>query len=217
MTPRASRRWPLWPRHRASLTDVTARVRRVLTSRVRRVSFDEEGRHEHRGEGGHEGDGGRAPPPGPPARADQPRSGAQPCAAAGDRCDTGHADHRDGPQEGGHASRQGHPRGPRRGGPAGGGDPSRTPTLAAVLGWDVSGVVAEISPASATTLRPGDEVFGMPLFPREAGAHAELVAAPARHFAPKPAGLTHQEAAALPLAGLTAWQALVDTAEVQPG
>lgn len=86
-----------------------------------------------------------------------------------------------------------------------------------VLGWDVSGVVAEISPASATTLRPGDEVFGMPLFPREAGAHAELVAAPARHFASKPAGLTHPEAAALPLAGLTAWQALVDTAEVRPG
>jgi NADPH:quinone reductase-like Zn-dependent oxidoreductase len=57
----------------------------------------------------------------------------------------------------------------------------------------------------------------MPLFPRQAGAYAEYVVAPARHLAPKPAGLTHVEAAALPLAALTAWQALVDTADVRPG
>ena len=57
----------------------------------------------------------------------------------------------------------------------------------------------------------------MPRFPRQAGAYAEYVTAPSRHFARKPAGLSHVEAAALPLAGLTAWQALVDTADVQPG
>jgi NADPH:quinone reductase-like Zn-dependent oxidoreductase len=58
---------------------------------------------------------------------------------------------------------------------------------------------------------------GMPLFPRQAGAYAEYVVAPARHLAPKPANLTHVQAAALPLAGLTAWQALVDTADVRAG
>ncbi|MFD3729098.1 NADP-dependent oxidoreductase [Streptomyces sp. NPDC058671] len=85
-----------------------------------------------------------------------------------------------------------------------------------VVGWDVSGTVEAVGPGVGN-LRPGDEVFGMPLFPRQAGAYAEYVVAPARHLAPKPASLTHVEAAALPLAALTAWQALVDTADVRPG
>ncbi|WP_333777160.1 NADP-dependent oxidoreductase [Streptomyces sp. IBSBF 3136] len=84
------------------------------------------------------------------------------------------------------------------------------------VGWDVSGTVEAVGPGVGL-FRPGDEVFGMPLFPRQAGGYAEYVVAPARHFAPKPTGLTHVEAAALPLAALTAWQALVDTAEVRPG
>ncbi|MEU5694574.1 NADP-dependent oxidoreductase [Actinosynnema sp. NPDC020468] len=84
------------------------------------------------------------------------------------------------------------------------------------LGWDVSGVVAAVG-AGVTLFRPGDEVFGMPLFPRRAAAHAEYVVAPARQFATKPAGVDHRHAAALPLVGLTAWQALVDTAHVRPG
>lgn len=85
-----------------------------------------------------------------------------------------------------------------------------------VVGWDVSGTVEAVGPGVGSS-RPGDEVFGMPLFPRQAGGYAEYVVAPARHFAPKPASLTHVEAAALPLAALTAWQALVDTADVRPG
>ncbi|MEU9130626.1 NADP-dependent oxidoreductase [Kitasatospora sp. NPDC048540] len=84
------------------------------------------------------------------------------------------------------------------------------------VGWDVSGTVEAVGPGVGL-FRPGDEVFGMPLFPRQAGAYAEFVVAPARHLARKPAGLTHTEAAALPLAALTAWQALVDTANVRPG
>ncbi|MGZ3097034.1 NADP-dependent oxidoreductase [Streptomyces sp. H72] len=88
-------------------------------------------------------------------------------------------------------------------------------TLPAV-GWDVSGSVEAVGPGVGV-FRPGDEVFGMPLFPRQAGGYAEYVVAPARHLARKPAGLTHVEAAALPLAALTAWQALVDTADVRPG
>lgn len=85
-----------------------------------------------------------------------------------------------------------------------------------VPGFDVSGVVAAVGPG-VTRFAPGDEVFGMPRFPHPAGAYAEYVTAPARHFARKPADLDHVHAAALPLAALTAWQALVDTADVRPG
>ncbi|MGW1140486.1 NADP-dependent oxidoreductase [Streptomyces zhihengii] len=85
-----------------------------------------------------------------------------------------------------------------------------------VLGWDVSGVVEEVG-FGVTTLAPGDEVYGMPWFPRQAGAYAEYVTAPARQFARKPASLSHTEAAAVPLAALTAWQILTDTAHVEPG
>jgi NADPH:quinone reductase-like Zn-dependent oxidoreductase len=85
-----------------------------------------------------------------------------------------------------------------------------------ILGWDVSGVVEEAG-FGVTTLHPGDEVYGMPRFPHQGGGFAEYVTAPSRHFARKPAGLSHIEAAALPLAGLTAWQILVDTAAMEPG
>lgn len=85
-----------------------------------------------------------------------------------------------------------------------------------ILGWDVSGVVAEVG-AGVTLFQPGDEVFGMLPYPRGHGAHAEFVTAPARALVRKPDRLAHAEAAALPLAGMTAWQALVDTADLQPG
>jgi NADPH:quinone reductase-like Zn-dependent oxidoreductase len=84
------------------------------------------------------------------------------------------------------------------------------------LGWDVAGVVEAVG-LGVTTLAPGDPVFGMPWFPRAAGAYAEYVTAPSRQFCRKPADLTFEQAAGLPLAGLTAWQILVDTANVQPG
>ncbi|KAA2264833.1 NADP-dependent oxidoreductase [Solihabitans fulvus] len=85
-----------------------------------------------------------------------------------------------------------------------------------VVGWDVSGVVEAVG-LGVTLRKPGDEVFGMLDYPRGAGAYAEYVAAPARNFAVKPAGIDHVQAAALPVAALTAWQALVDTADVRPG
>lgn len=84
------------------------------------------------------------------------------------------------------------------------------------IGWDVSGVVTEVG-GGVTRFQVGDEVFGMPWFPRQAGAYAEYVTAPSRHFGPKPAVLSHEQAAALPLAGLTAWQALVDTIRMHDG
>jgi NADPH:quinone reductase-like Zn-dependent oxidoreductase len=82
------------------------------------------------------------------------------------------------------------------------------------LGWDVSGVVEE---TLTGRFKPGDEVFGMPLFPRPGNAYAELVAAPALHLARKPPSLSHVEASALPVVGLTAWQGLVDLGGVTEG
>ncbi|TVL91339.1 NADPH:quinone reductase [Streptomyces sp. SAJ15] len=85
-----------------------------------------------------------------------------------------------------------------------------------VLGWDVSGVVEAVG-VGVTLFKPGDEVFGMLPYPYGAGSHAEYVTAPARALVRKPSSIDHVAAAALPLAGLTAWQALVDTADVQAG
>jgi len=81
------------------------------------------------------------------------------------------------------------------------------------VGWDVAGVVEGLG-RGVTRFVPGDRVFGMPRFPREAAAYAEYVTAPSRQLARIPEGLGDVEAAALPLAGLTAWQALVETAGV---
>ena len=75
--------------------------------------------------------------------------------------------------------------------------------LPAVLGNDVSGTV-ELSHASDYS--EGDEVFGIAL----SGAYAEFATAPAALIANKPAGVTHEQAAAIPVGGLTAWQALFD-------
>jgi NADPH:quinone reductase-like Zn-dependent oxidoreductase len=85
-----------------------------------------------------------------------------------------------------------------------------------VLGWDVSGVV-EATGFGVTLFKPGDEVFGMLPYPFGVGSHAEYVVGPTRAFARKPASLDHVQAAALPLAALTAWQALNDTARLAAG
>jgi NADPH:quinone reductase-like Zn-dependent oxidoreductase len=85
-----------------------------------------------------------------------------------------------------------------------------------ILGWDVAGVVEEVG-YGVTRFEPGDRVFGMPWFPRLARAYAEYVTAPSRQFARTPDALDDEAAGALPLAGLTAWQAVVDTARVGDG
>ena len=84
------------------------------------------------------------------------------------------------------------------------------------LGWDVAGLVEELG-GGVTRFQPGDRVFGLVAFPYEAGAYAEYVTSRARQLERIPDGLSDVEAAALPLAGLTAYQALVDTAGVEPG
>ncbi|MGO4840984.1 alcohol dehydrogenase catalytic domain-containing protein, partial [Rhizobiaceae sp. 2RAB30] len=85
-----------------------------------------------------------------------------------------------------------------------------------ILGWDISGRVEALGP-DVSGFSVGDEVFGMPRFPAEAAAYAEKVAAPAGELAPKPNALDHIHAAALPLAGLTAWQGLVKAGRLQSG
>ncbi|TXS04762.1 NADP-dependent oxidoreductase [Streptomyces sp. col6] len=93
---------------------------------------------------------------------------------------------------------------------------NRVLDLPFVNGWDVAGTVVRTGYGVAR-FRPGDPVFGMPWFPRQAGGYAEYVAAPARHFARIPEGMGFSEAAALPLAGLTAWQMLAEVAGTAPG
>ncbi|MCX4734618.1 NADP-dependent oxidoreductase [Streptomyces sp. NBC_01363] len=83
------------------------------------------------------------------------------------------------------------------------------------VGWDISGVVEEAGPGARFEV--GDEVYGMPFFPRAATGYAEYVAAPSRQVARKPASLDHVHAAAIPLAALTAWQGLVQAAVVKAG
>ncbi|HET9968171.1 MAG TPA: NADP-dependent oxidoreductase, partial [Streptosporangiaceae bacterium] len=80
---------------------------------------------------------------------------------------------------------------------------------------DLSGVVAGSGPGG-TGWADGTEVFGLVGFDRP-GAAAEYVTVPAADLAAKPAAVDHVAAAAIPLGGLTAWQALHDHAGLQPG
>jgi NADPH:quinone reductase-like Zn-dependent oxidoreductase len=97
-----------------------------------------------------------------------------------------------------------------------GGNPQAVGEPPFILGWDVAGVVEEVS-RSLTRFALGDRVFGMPRFPRLARAYAEYVTSPARQLARIPDRLSDEQAGGLPLAGLTAWQGLVDVAEVGEG
>lgn len=85
-----------------------------------------------------------------------------------------------------------------------------------ILGWDVAGTVAEAGEDVAGFER-GVRVFGMPRFPGPGRCDAEYVVAAPDEIAPAPDSLTDEQAGALPLAGLTAWQALVDVAKVGEG
>lgn len=84
------------------------------------------------------------------------------------------------------------------------------------LGFDFSGVVVA-SPFPSHPLPAGTEVFGMTAFPRGGGSYAEYAAVPTLHIARKPASLSHAEAAGVPLAALTAWAAVVETAHAHEG
>jgi NADPH2:quinone reductase len=83
-----------------------------------------------------------------------------------------------------------------------------------VLGWDLSGVVEQ---STDPAWKKGDEVFALARYPAPTGGYAEYAAVPAAHLAAKPKLLDWAHAAAVPLAALTAWQALFDKAGLKEG
>ena len=82
----------------------------------------------------------------------------------------------------------------------------------AVRGMDLAGRVEAVG-KDVTRFRPGDEVFGW----TDGGAYAAYACAPEDHLAPKPSKLSFEQAAAVPISGFAALQALRDVGEVQPG
>jgi len=99
---------------------------------------------------------------------------------------------------------------------AGGGAAGAIPSFPATIGNEFSGVVARTSHELAE-FQPGDEVYGMVLYPRYSGAWAEYVSTPALCVARKPESLDLVEAGAVPLAALTAWAAVIDAGRVRSG
>ncbi|MDR6193275.1 NADP-dependent oxidoreductase [Siphonobacter sp. SORGH_AS_0500] len=85
-----------------------------------------------------------------------------------------------------------------------------------ILGWDISGIVSETG-INVKNFKPGDEVFGMVNFFGNGKAYAEYVASPATHLTLKPGNVTHQQAVATSMVASTAYQALVDVAQVRKG
>ena len=81
-----------------------------------------------------------------------------------------------------------------------------------IRGWDVAGTV-ERTGSAVSTFRPGDEVMGV----AEAGSFAEHAVTPADKLVRKPANVSFEQAAAVPISGVTALQAIRDKAKVQPG
>ncbi len=81
-----------------------------------------------------------------------------------------------------------------------------------VRGTDLAGTVEAVG-KNVTRLRVGDEVFGR----GASGTFAEFAAAPAEHLVPKPASVTFEQAAAVPMSGLTALHGLRDTGRLKPG
>ena len=87
--------------------------------------------------------------------------------------------------------------------------------LPLILGHDVAGVVVRVGPR-VRQFKPGDEVYARPDDFR-IGAFTEFIAIKETSLAIKPKALTMEEAASIPLVGLTAWQALIQKANLQPG
>ena len=90
-------------------------------------------------------------------------------------------------------------------------------TFPLILGTDISGVVVAIG-SGVQGFAVGDAVFGMVRFPSvgDSAAYAEYVAAPASDLALKPANIDHIQAAAAPMAALTAWQYLIALGHNEP-
>jgi NADPH:quinone reductase-like Zn-dependent oxidoreductase len=87
--------------------------------------------------------------------------------------------------------------------------------LPLILGWDISGIIEAVG-SGVHKFRIGDAVYGLIDISRD-GAYAEYVTANASHLASKPNSLDHVHAAALPVAALTAWNTIFDTADLKSG
>lgn len=87
--------------------------------------------------------------------------------------------------------------------------------LPVILGWDVSGIVEEVG-SRVKDFQVGDAVYSRPDLTRN-GGYAEYIAIRAAEVAAKPKSIDHIAAASVPLAGLTAWQALFDQANLSAG
>jgi NADPH:quinone reductase-like Zn-dependent oxidoreductase len=87
--------------------------------------------------------------------------------------------------------------------------------LPLTLGWDVSGIIEKVGD-NVHRFKPGDEVYGRP-DPTKNGAYAEYIVVKANQLGLKPKSIDHINAAAVPLAGLTAWQGLFDHGHLQKG
>jgi NADPH:quinone reductase-like Zn-dependent oxidoreductase len=97
--------------------------------------------------------------------------------------------------------------------------PIRPVVFPVIWGRDLSGVVTEVGPA-VTLFKPGDEVFGFKegyVARTYRGTYAEFAVVPEKSLARKPRNLSHEEAAAVPLAALTAWQALLNQGKLKAG
>jgi NADPH:quinone reductase-like Zn-dependent oxidoreductase len=88
-------------------------------------------------------------------------------------------------------------------------------TFPHVKGYDVSGTVVEIG-KNVKNVKIGDEVFARPN-QMDAGSVAEFARIQEDELAIKPSNMTHEQAASVPLAGLTAWQALVTKGKIKEG
>jgi NADPH:quinone reductase-like Zn-dependent oxidoreductase len=87
--------------------------------------------------------------------------------------------------------------------------------LPLTLGWDAAGIIASVGSA-VIGFKKGDAVYGIPDFPGN-GSYAEYCVSKASQFAHKPESLTFNEAAGVPLAGLTAWTALFEHGKLKAG
>ncbi|GAJ26944.1 zinc-containing alcohol dehydrogenase [Liquorilactobacillus sucicola DSM 21376 = JCM 15457] len=87
-----------------------------------------------------------------------------------------------------------------------------------VLGWDLAGIITEVG-KDVTSFKIGDEVFARPDIYQDGkrGTYAEFAAVKEDKLALKPERVSFEEAAAIPLAGLTAWQVVVDQLKVKKG
>ncbi len=99
---------------------------------------------------------------------------------------------------------------------AGGHKISNNIKFPAILGWDISGMI-ESCGSKVKEFKSGDEVFGNLGFPGLSGGYAEYVLANQNEIVVKPSGISFEEAAALPVVGLTAWQAIHDHLKLKYG